>query len=49
MMTMAMMKHHGKSNLGSREFIWLTFPYLCSSLLVVNTETQAWQEPGGRS
>jgi hypothetical protein len=30
--TIAVMKHHDQNNLGRKGFVWLTFPYHCSTL-----------------
>jgi hypothetical protein len=44
------MKHNDqKIKLGSKEFIWCTLPYFCSSLKEVRTGTLAEQDSGGRS
>jgi len=38
-----------KSNLGRKEFIWLTLQYRCSSVENARTGNQTGQKPGGRS
>ena len=47
--TITMMKHHGKSKLRRKVFIWFMFPHHCVPLEEVRTRTEAGQEPGGRS
>jgi hypothetical protein len=38
------MTHHDQSNLGRKNFIWLTFPYHCSSSKEVRRGSQTRQE-----
>ena len=45
----AEMKHHDKSKLGRKGFIWFTLPYHYSLLKEARTETQTGHKPGGRS
>lgn len=42
-------KHYSQSDVGRNVFILLTVPCHCLSSKVAGTETQAGQEPGGRS
>lgn len=44
--SIAMLAHHGQSNWGLKEFIWLTFLYHCSSWKEISTGTHRGQEPG---
>jgi hypothetical protein len=39
MASIVVTKHHDQNNLGREGFIWLTFPYHCSSLKKVRTGT----------
>jgi hypothetical protein len=48
-MAIVEIKHCDQSHLRREGFIWLTFPYCCSSPKEVRTGTQTGQEPGGRS
>jgi hypothetical protein len=48
-LSIAVMKHHGQSNLDKTGFIWIMLPHCCSSLKEVRTGTQTLQEPGGRN
>jgi hypothetical protein len=45
----AVMKHHDHRKVRRKGFIHLTLPHHCSTPKEVRTETQAGQEPGGRS
>ena len=42
--TVAVMKHFDKSNLGRKEFIWLLLPHYCLSVKEVMTGTQTGEE-----
>lgn len=47
--TVTMMKHHDKSNLGRGELIWLSLPHCCASLKKVRTGTPTQQKPAHRN
>ena len=47
--TIALMQHHGKSNLSRKGLITLLFLYHCLSLKEVRTRTQAGKKLEGRA